>query len=240
MSIRPVNTGNINLQDIKLKILAYGSPGSGKTHLASTMPKPFFIAVDQNGLKVLKVRGLSIDAVKVDTYHDILTVIDGIGKMYAKNAQSIVLDHLTDITPMIINEVLIRTGKERMDLNTWGIASDYVRVMLSNLLRLGNKYHICVLSHEEVKEDKMRGDTFGVPLTIGKLSFHIGGMFDMYLHAVQETKFSNGKQVPAWHVETVKTGRFIAKDLFRKLDVVEPNDFKVIHKKIMEGINARD
>lgn len=231
--IKEIDTSQgVTAQD-KVSWLLYGPPGSGKTWFGGHMPKPFFISVDWNGLIGLKKHKVPVEAVQVDDYDDVITVIGDIsmGKR-AKGCQTLVLDHVTELGELAKQAALRETNKVKADLNVWGITVDKVRYAIRQLLNLQSQFHIVVLAHEQVEKNDIRGGIFGTPATIGKFAYHIGGMFDLFLYANQEVQYKNGEKQRMWNLYTMDFEEFKAKDRLGVLDVVESSDPDVLLKKI--------
>lgn len=238
MAIKESNTKSEGIGNEKLKILIYGPPGSGKTWFGEHMPKPYFISIDK-GLIGAKARGSDVDYAEVDTFEDVeQVVLDITNERRAKGRETIILDHLTALTDPICDYVLQKQGKKQMDLYSWGLAVDNIKRILKLMLDLANRYHVIVIAHEQLEKNELRGGVWGIPQTIGKFSYHVGGLFDLYLYAVQEMYWEAGKRKANYVLHTVEYGSFKAKDRIGLLDTVEPNDAQNIVTKVMGDKNG--
>lgn len=244
MAIHEGNTKDMNIDNIKFKILAYGPPGSGKTFFGATMPKPYFIVLDR-GLKGLAVRGEAVPYVEVDTYEDVMQVLAEIGSgRRAADCESIVLDHLTELTPLVIDSTLRGARKEDMNMGLWGVAKDKLRVLIHQLTNLSDdssmakRFHTLMISHESVEKNELRGGVWGIPNTIGQFAYQVGGWFDLFLYFHQEVTWNNGKQIPSWKMNAVKYVDFEAKDRLGILEPTEENNFQVIIDRFKEKAHA--
>ena len=228
--IKEIKGGDIS--NDKLTMLVYGAPGSGKTWFAGHMPKPYFISLDR-GLIGLKKHKVPIQGVEIETYDEALAVVyDLTNGKRGTGCETLVLDHLTVLGEMALETALKQQNKTKADLHTWGVTVDKVRFLIKLLLDLSNKFHILVLSHEQIEKNELRGGVFGTPATIGKFAYHVGGLFDCFFYTRQESEWKTGKQIPKWVVHTTDYVDFKAKDRLGVLDVVEPNDPSVILGKI--------
>lgn len=237
MARRAGNTKDTkSLDDFKLRQLVYGGPGSGKTWYGSTAPDPFFICID-DGLIRLKMLRKDVAYEEVDNFDDVENIINDIymGKA-AKGRKTIVLDHITDGTDFAKDKVLQLHSAQKMTLQLWGYVSDEIKNLVRRLDGLRKYFHIIVLAQEELKEDKSNDELVGVPNTVGKLAFHIGAYYDMFLYAKQETQWEKGEPAPKWLLYPFNLGRYKAKDRLGVLGVAEPNDFGVIYSKFQGGI----
>lgn len=239
--IQDGTTQGLLASDFNLKTLVYGAPGTGKTWFGSTHPKPYFIAKDKN-LLGLAAAGKNIDYVFVDTYEDVELVIQQIHNgQRAQQARSIIFDNLTFMTDAIVETVKKRHGGGKvnatgMNKELWGVASDYVKQLMHQFLKLADKFHICMIAHEQIEKEELTGGVYGNPATIGKQAYHIGGYFDLFLYSRQLVTWESGKQVKDYKLNTVKFGNFNAKDLIGVLDSEEPNEFDVIYQKVKSAI----
>lgn len=226
----------------KLSVLIYGGPGSGKTYFGATMPKPYFIFLDKEGKKWLQLNARDASYADVDTYQDVVQVLTEIqnGKR-AQDRESIVFDHLTFLTQMSIDKVKKERNATQMTQQLWGFVSEDVRNVVRQVISLQNKFHVCMISHEQVEKDDMRGETIGSPNTVGKFTHDIGGYFNLFLYAkCSEVAQAQGAK-REFKVYSINVGRYRAKDLLSLLNYEEPNDFQVILDKFKEGIvHARD
>jgi hypothetical protein len=241
MARRAGNTKDADLTEFRLRQLVYGGPGSGKTWYGSTAPKPFFICID-DGLIRMKMLKKDIQYEEVDGFDDVENIINDIymGKV-AKGRETIILDHITDATDIAKDKVLAQNSAQAMNLQLWGFVSDYIKGIIRQLDGLRKYYHIVVLAQEELVKDKSNDELVGVPNTVGKLAFHIGAYYDMFLYAKQETGWDKGKPAPRWLLYPFDLGRYKAKDRLGVLGVAEENDFGVIYSKFKGGIyNATD
>lgn len=239
MSLTEKNTAQETTENVKkspLSLLVYGGPGSGKTYFATTMDKPFILAVDP-GLIKAKMEQRDVSYVEPQTYDEVSQALSLIkqGKL-AKGRKSIVLDHATMLTDLAVQKVLAENSAQKMTLQLWGYASSYVRELLKEFFGLGKFFHTCAIFHEHIDKDELRGEVLGLPSTIGKLATEVGGFVDLFLYAKQETFFKDGKPAPEWKFYSVNLGSFKAKDRLGVLGVAEPNDFNTIYTKFQEGI----
>lgn len=226
-------------------MLSYGAPGSGKTYLGAHAPNPYFISLD-DGLTRYKFLGESVKYIEPTTFDELEMAVDQIlNGQRAKENETIVLDHGTAVTDLIIDKVLTDNNMKRMDQNRWGIAVDHLKVLLRKFTDIPKrkKKHAVMLFHEQVEKNEIRGGVFGNPNTVGKLAYYIGGYFDLYLYHYVQNDWKNGKPDPKYFCSTVKYGDFSAKDRIGVLPSAVPNDLNKIlalleSAKPKEGRNA--
>lgn len=228
------NTKEFKIEDIRLKILMYGGPGTGKTWFGATMPNPFFIfhQTTEDGLLYYKMRGMDIDYAGFETFADLHGILDSIiTGQRAQGAGSIILDGWDRLDQPLLQEILNENGATKMTQPMWGVARDRLKDLSNRFLNLGRLYHIAILAGDMMEKNELSGQIYGLPNTIGRFRQEIGGLFDLYLYAVQDTYWDNGEQKATYKVHTVKYLDFGAKDRTGVFDFQEDNDFSLLYKK---------
>ena len=120
---------------LPLRVVLYGDSGTGKTLLASTFPRPYFIDTD-NGMKTLQ--GMDIE------YEQFLEGAEDYGKVYKKTVDKInecikelppdgtlVLDSLTRINRQAYH-LAEKTSKDGFD--KWGMTLEYTTRIVDTLM----------------------------------------------------------------------------------------------------------
>jgi hypothetical protein len=239
--IKEGNTKDWKPEDIKLGLLVYGRPGSGKTFFGASCPKPYFLFHEkwEDGLLYYKLRGADVPYASFETLFDLMTLIEQIKRgQKAKDRETIVLDGWDRLTEPIIEQTLMETSKQRMDRNTWGIAVDHLREAMKMFLDIRKTHHVVILGGDTIEKNENTEVIYGLPETIGKFRMAIGGLFDFYFYAVQTSTFKDGKPVNDFHLHTVDYLDFGAKDRSGFLDSKEPNSFPHIFGKIVDKVKA--
>lgn len=177
--------GSLDASDVKVKALIYGDSGSGKTHCASTAPKPCFLLTEANGLPT--IRAANPDAVVVQA-NDMETVraffkaaMDG---TLAKETgcETIVLDSLTELQRMLRDEIVASrkgtVGGEQFSLQDWGTLTDRMRKMVRTVRDL--PFHIVCIALAASENDETTGQRYTQPSFDGrKLPNEIAGYFSL-------------------------------------------------------------
>jgi len=130
------------------------------------------------------------------------------------------------------------TGQVVLRIQDWGLVTDMTRMCMNQLMSLGKKYHIITTAREDTRDDADTKQKFWGPDILGSYRKAGPGAFDIVLYAKQEALFDNGKRSARYIVSTVKDGSFPAKDRTGTLDMVEPNDFRVIFTKFTAAKRA--
>lgn len=241
--IREGNTAKTDFSAEHLSTLVYGTFGSGKTFFGASAPGPYFISADE-GLLGLKILRRDIPFVEFDDYQDCMQILDDIKlgrRAQVENGiRTIILDGLDRMTQLIIDLVLKETNKTQMNLRTWEIAVEYLRVLVRKFVSLKYKYHLIALTGDKFEKNREGQIISGAPDTIGALRRTIGGLFDLVVYAYQGVQAINGRSVETFTLNTIKFSYFPAKDRSTVLNPTEPNDFKVIWDKIQGAMGKED
>ena len=206
-----------------VRVLVYGEPGAGKTHFAGTFPDPFFIDADR-GLRTLK--GFHHPYVPLTlggrTYREIMDILralrDKVGFFKELPVQTIVLDSLTEIATMLVNESMryptIVGGKASAarkpedEKPQW---DDYARIAgrLDSIMLTCRDMGMNVVATAGVKteKDEVTGGLIGGPLIVGGYRHVIGHKFDEFFY--MEPKEEHGKST--YYAYTSKHRYFAAK-----------------------------
>ena len=134
-----------------LAVLVYGRSGTGKTHFASTFPKPMLlIDVREAGTDTIaQVSG--VDVLSVDKASDIEDLYWYLSKNPNKY-KTVVIDQVTQMQDLAMAMVRTQENKEDDDLLTrreWGLISGWMKTWLFNfrdLIRLG--MHVVFIAHD--------------------------------------------------------------------------------------------
>ena len=219
----------------KLKVLAYGQSGSGKTCFAGTFPNSYFYDTD-NGM--LSLRN-SKNKIEFDTYNDadlskpkaILEIDKKTGELQKDCPyDTIVVDGITTIADLAMNRILFNNGRaggvpQQQD---WLQQMNWIKNFIVTLLALPK--HIVVLAHEQIEKDENFGSIKALPLVTGKLAGKIGLFFDEVYNSQAVTK---GKETD-YRLLTKSTSVYTAKSRLGCFDMYEKPDFAHLMAKVEE------
>lgn len=201
-------------QDFHPKLVLYGSPGAGKTMLAATAPRPFFMSCDPEGLIGISDSGhLWWDIKDIDDMRACWTWLAANPTEY----DTIVVDTLTNLQILGMDEIvepeILTLGK-----NIWGKSFRQMRSVIVGL---------CAFTHHNVVfvcTDKLRDDEItslkilqpDVPPSQFKL-LNLNCRLMMHLGVYRQQDPETKETVPHRWLQTYNDGRKVCKDTSGRL-----------------------
>lgn len=224
-----------------VRVLVYGEPGAGKTHFAGTFPKPLFIDADR-GLRTLK--GFHHPYVPLTlggrTYKEIMEILRAVRDKQepfdGMEIQTIVLDSLTEIASMLVNESMQyptivggkATGSRKItdEKPQW---DDYSRIAgrLDSIMLTCRDMGMNMVATAGVKieKDENSGGIIAGPNIVGGYRHVIGHKFDEFFY--MEPKEEKGKSI--YYAYTSKFRYFAAKSRDGRAGRIENPDYKTLY-----------
>lgn len=150
----------------KLKVLAYGQSGTGKTRLALTFPGPIAVIDTEGGTELYGGReGIQpFDVIRTKSYEEVMAALDFIEADGGKTYQTVVIDPIT-----VLWQVLIESASRVRSLTTadgalsnrgWGLVKNRVNALYVRLVNL--PVHVVVTSRLKDEYAKKDGELIKV------------------------------------------------------------------------------
>ncbi len=199
-----------------LNLLVYGPAGAGKTYLAGTAQDhqdtaPVLFLDMEGGTTTLRHRK-DIDVVRIETSARLNEVYEMVAMDTEDHYKTIVLDSLTELHSVIMNDVMITRLEKRPDLageppgmKEWGLAGDKLKKVVRAFRDLPCNTILIALDKTDKDEN---GKVSIAPALPGQLSMNIPGFLDIvgYMTANDE------EDQIVRRLQTQKTRKVIAKD----------------------------
>lgn len=109
----------------------YGDPGSGKTRFSSTLPGTKLLIDTDHGTGSIP-EDTDIEIAECDTFDDVVEAID----TYAKDFDSIIIDHMTNVQKLCYDKLLDDKKKDRMTIELYGLASSAMKDVIFKAIQL--------------------------------------------------------------------------------------------------------
>lgn len=200
----------------KLKCLFYGPSGVGKTVLGGSMSVvPALgpsLGIDiEGGMTSLAAFGYdSIDLTRVnaftssdESFMKVYQFLCGPDNIYA----SAILDSITELQAMVVDESLKEAGKKQPDLAVWNLVTGKMRKAIRRIRDL--PMHVVTTALERQVKDEGTGVMVRQPSLNGKMSEELPGYFDIVAR-IDTKRGKEGKLIRVAHFEGDDT--FRAKD----------------------------
>jgi len=207
----------------RITMLVYGAPGCGKTTLASTFPKPFFIDV-QGGL--MSVRHKNVAYVRPESYEDLLQCL--VPENLPAGCETTILDTATHTVMLIMNHVM-RTAKHELATRLeWSATIEYTKRVVGALVSLPT--HVVMTAEESIDKDEEIGKILGGPDLPPSLQQKLPALFDCVFHL--RIGLNPKTQTKGRWLLTEPEGIFFARDRLGGLDRLEVPDFNHLWSKV--------
>lgn len=215
-------------KDARLKVLAYGESGVGKTVFASSFPRPFFMAAEEG---LLSIAHLDVDYAEVKQWADVEDIYLHLLKEESrKRYDTVVVDSLTDLQQKAMAHILDKNNRNFAEMRDWGMLLDLMRRFLRQMGDL--PYNIVFTSLETRDKDELTGIIHTKPYIQGRISDEAPAYVDIVMHLIVEDKKEGGELVRQRFGVFQPNSSALAKDRSGKLPVAmkNPTADKVIAK----------
>jgi phage nucleotide-binding protein len=132
-----------------VSVLIYGNPGSGKTTMATSMPKSLLFDLDRGVHRALS----KADVVQVQSLNDVNEILNG---QEVNEYQTLIFDTLGRLIDLLCADIMTR-NKSKMRLKDWGdLKIDFDNIL--RLIRAKNK-NVVFIAHETEEKVEVNGKT---------------------------------------------------------------------------------
>jgi len=203
------------------KTVCYGPPGSAKTPLVNTAPKPIMLACEPG---LLSMRGSNVptytafDTKRIDEFFDWLT-----SSAEVKNFDTVCVDSISEMASIYLLDAL---KKNSHGMKAYGVMAENVEKQLRRLYFLPNKHTYLIAKQEIITETNYKR-----PYMPGKyLPVSLPHMFDFILHLGVQNVPGMG-QVKAFRC--VESFDVMARNRTGNLNEFEPPHLEQLFTKAM-------
>lgn len=220
MDLNTFKPAGVLAQKLGVKAVIYGLPGSGKTPLIGTAPRPAMLATEPG---MLSMRGSNVPAIEAYTVKDITEFFEWFFKSSQVSAfDTLCIDSVSQLAEIVLTNELKSVKDGRM---AYGNMSRKVMDWLNQLYFFPNK-HILLIAKQASDEGVKR------PFFPGQdLNIKVPHMFDLVGHL-------GVKRIPGYpgeHLAIQTKGDFdtLCRDRSGKLDPFEVPNLSQIFSKCM-------
>ncbi len=123
------------------KVLLHGPSGTGKTRMASTFPKPIIFDIEGGTMSIDKGLDVAVVAKEQITLDSLTQYIDWLATPDAKDYETVVIDSLTHLQNIFLEQKLQTVNDPRQAYGQW---QQYLRTLMEKLFSLQkNVVFIC-------------------------------------------------------------------------------------------------
>lgn len=189
----------------QIRTLLYGEPKVGKTRLAGTYPKPFFIDTDRGGMTLSNLHIPYLELHEGDEVYAIISSIlqkglKGEGPFSEGKIETIVFDSISTLADHLLMDSMEHppAGSKRMpkkadqdkaEFDNWG----ELLARLRHIFRLCKdlKLNVVGICGVQIDKDEKNGGMVGRPLIQGSFRNEIGHHFDSIFYLSKEGSGAN-------------------------------------------------
>lgn len=240
-----MQASDITLTDLSSRTFIYGRSGTAKTWGAATFCSKekqdcYIFDFDAGSLTLRRLRQMTGKNPLFDTYPREVGSWERVLAKFEQlkndpNIKTIVLDSLTTLAEVKIEEVLRKNSKPRMTLEMWGVFIGEVEIFFGNLSTFKGK-NIVMTAHEFNDKDEHTGEIMTLPLIYGKnLPSKIPLWFDEVYHSEVQQKGADFSYI--WR--TRATARYTAKTRLGFLPTEMEANYDLV-KNLVEAEQKRE
>lgn len=229
-----------------IKALIVGEPGSGKTLIASTFPKPFFVSAEGGLMSIAHKQIPFADVSSSDDLHKVKMLLEN--RVFAEanglEIQTVVIDTIDEIQRILMSERMEAEKIDTFRIQDWGWLGEQMAAICRGFRNM--PYHVVFTCHLKESKDDDTGSTYFRPALSGSIQEQLPGYVDlsMCIRVQQEVKVEDDRAVNVMKRKliTYPTKKFpFLKDrsgkLPKELDVDLANDFDTMNEIIYGDLN---
>lgn len=225
MQINQLKSGRQCAQQYGVKMLIHGGPGSGKTPMIKTAPRPVLCATEPGLLSLRDWDGPVWEAYTVPRIEEFMRWITSSAE--ARNFDTVGIDSVSQMTEIKLAEALKENAH---GLKAYGVMSDWTMPYLRDLFTMQQK-HVYLIA-KQFASDEGGGVMKKRPYFPGKeLNVKVPHLYDEILCAGTFT--IPGVQGEQRAIRTLDSLTVAARDRSGKLDEFEPCDIGALIAKCM-------
>jgi len=233
--MKVTNTKQVELQ--KLRFLVYGSPGVGKTTLASTIDAPTLLISAESGLLSLSGKDIDVIDISTDDNGDMIPKerrMERLGKVFQflleeKTRQKydwVFIDSMTEISQNLVDQLSEVYPEKKESINMWGDYSKKARALVKSFRDIPY-YNIVFTALDKTEKDENNRRFLQVDMA-GKIGQQLPAFFDEVFY--MGINKDNGDR----YLLTQPRENIVAKDRSGKLNMIESPNLKAIVAKIRQ------
>lgn len=221
-----------------VKATIFGGPGSGKTPLINTTPRPVLLVTEPG---MLSMRTSSIPAWEAYTPALVTEFFDWFMKSKeSANFDTLAIDSISNIAEIVLIDELIKT---KHGLKAYGNMSERVMKICNDLYYMQQKHIVMIAKQTQVENGKQTilqgGEIVYEPIMQkrpffpGKdLNVKIPHLFDNVMHLAEAS--IPGQPKPVRALRTKEIAEVFARDRLGNLNELEPPDLSALFTKAMQ------
>lgn len=214
-------------QQFGVKMVCYGPPGSGKTPLLNTAPRPVLLAVEPG---LLSMRGSTIPTCMAQTPEQIIDFFEWLEKSpEARNYDTVGIDSASQIAEIFLERELNRKSKSGNKVDGKAAYGEMARLAFERLNTLYwlREKHIYIICKQDNSEAQKR------PYFPGKdLNVKVPHLYDEILHLDKMSVPSIGEVIA---LRTQSSYDAFARDRSGRLAEFEQPNLTQVFNKITQG-----
>ena len=220
-----MNSKDLTIENMKLKVLIYGKSGTGKTSFACSFPRPYVFDFD-NGMLSQRGRDVEYDVLKgVAAYNDFelkLNMIENDAKF-----ETLVFDSITTLQEACIDMILEMTRKKVPTQYEWMLLITKMKELFERITKIDK--HIIVVAHEMIQQDEITGEISYSPVLYGK---KLPSQIPLFFDEVYRAKVGrDDKNRPTYSAITAAGSNYMAKSRlgYLPIDLAFSKDGKMLN-----------